>query len=222
MLNPDYNEDIHFFKSILGTMNAAVYITNLQPFRVEWISDNRQLRDSLGLTAEGVVANGEAVARMMLEQMSYQQSVDEAVQYIKHNPNAKWTGIMNFTNFSTGEKRWGMYSTAPYEVREGKVYKALTIAIDVTDQMDTDKVVNLLVKSKLRVQYQHLYDHLTKRQLEIIRHIAQGLTTKEVAAKLKVSPNTIENHRANIYSRMNVKNATEMVALAEKAGLLIP
>ncbi len=46
----------------------------------------------------------------------------------------------------------------------------------------------------------------TKRELEILKELATGLTSKEVAAKLCLSVRTVEKHRENIYVKLNVKN----------------
>ncbi|HEY8400943.1 MAG TPA: response regulator transcription factor [Cytophagaceae bacterium] len=52
---------------------------------------------------------------------------------------------------------------------------------------------------------------LSKRELEIVGYIEQGLTSKEIADKLFLSLKTIETHRGNIYKKLNVKNVVELV-----------
>jgi len=61
---------------------------------------------------------------------------------------------------------------------------------------------------------------LTKREIEIIKLIADGLTSQQIADKLFISPRTVETHRANLLKKMEVKNAIELVKKAEKLKLI--
>lgn len=65
-----------------------------------------------------------------------------------------------------------------------------------------------------------LVDQLSERELEILQHVAQGKTNKEIARQLIVSPGTIKAHTASIYRKLDVANRTEAVARARQLGLL--
>ncbi len=64
------------------------------------------------------------------------------------------------------------------------------------------------------------YDTLTPREQEVMRHLAEGLSTREVAEKLFISPKTVENHRANIMSKLDLHSTLELVRYAAKLGLI--
>lgn len=61
---------------------------------------------------------------------------------------------------------------------------------------------------------------LSKREIEIIRELATGLTTKQISDKLNVSFYTIETHRKNINSKLGLTNAAEVIRYAMDSGLL--
>jgi DNA-binding NarL/FixJ family response regulator len=61
---------------------------------------------------------------------------------------------------------------------------------------------------------------LTGRELEIIRLIAQELSTSEIAEKLFISVPTVETHRKNLFQKTGVKNAIGLVLFAIKNKLL--
>jgi LuxR family maltose regulon positive regulatory protein len=65
-----------------------------------------------------------------------------------------------------------------------------------------------------------LIEPLTDREIEVLRHIAQGSTNQEIAQQLVLSLFTIKSHARNIYSKLAVKNRTEAVAKARLLGLL--
>ncbi len=64
------------------------------------------------------------------------------------------------------------------------------------------------------------YGTLTSREQEIIRLIAEGLSIKEIAERLFISPKTVENHRANIMSKLDLHSTMELVRYAARLGLI--
>lgn len=60
--------------------------------------------------------------------------------------------------------------------------------------------------------------HLTTSELEIVKLIADGLTTKEIAAQRNISYHTVNTHRKNIFRKVEVSNASELIMHAIKAG----
>lgn len=57
-------------------------------------------------------------------------------------------------------------------------------------------------------------DALSDRELETFELIGQGLTTQQIAAKLHLSPKTVETYRGNIKAKLNLKNGTELARQA--------
>ena len=57
---------------------------------------------------------------------------------------------------------------------------------------------------------------LTKRELEVLQLICQGITTQEIAEKLFLSHKTVEGHRSNLMLKTNTKNAVDLVIFAIK------
>jgi len=60
--------------------------------------------------------------------------------------------------------------------------------------------------------------HLTSSEIEIVRFIAGGLTTKEIATQKNISFHTVNTHRKNIFRKMGVSNASELIMQAIRAG----
>ena len=61
---------------------------------------------------------------------------------------------------------------------------------------------------------------LTYREREVLALLAQGLSNKEIASSLTISPYTVKRHTANIYRKLAVKNRTHAVIKAESLGLI--
>ncbi len=61
---------------------------------------------------------------------------------------------------------------------------------------------------------------LTRRELEVLRYIAQGHTNRQIADTLCLSVRTVESHRANLMSKLNLQSRVELVHYAMEHGLL--
>ncbi|HRJ31046.1 MAG TPA: response regulator transcription factor [Cyclobacteriaceae bacterium] len=55
---------------------------------------------------------------------------------------------------------------------------------------------------------------LTRREIEVLRLIAEGLTNHEIAEKLFISDSTVDSHRKNLISKLQVKNTAALVRTA--------
>ncbi len=69
-------------------------------------------------------------------------------------------------------------------------------------------------KDKERIEF----EELTPREREVLELLCRGLSSKQIAQRLYLSVRTIDNHLANMYSKMNVNSRTEAAVLALKNG----
>ena len=63
---------------------------------------------------------------------------------------------------------------------------------------------------------------LPPRQLQVLLLICDGLTGKEIAQRLGISPKTVEFHRAGICKRLGLKTTAHLVRYAIRMGLIEP
>jgi DNA-binding NarL/FixJ family response regulator len=63
---------------------------------------------------------------------------------------------------------------------------------------------------------------LTDREDEVIKLIAEGRSTLEIASALTISPKTVERHRANILAKLGMRDRTQLTRYAIRAGLVEP
>lgn len=61
---------------------------------------------------------------------------------------------------------------------------------------------------------------LTEREFQVLQLIAEGLSNREIAQQLFLSPHTVRIHASNIYSKLGVGNRTQAVARASRLGIL--
>lgn len=61
---------------------------------------------------------------------------------------------------------------------------------------------------------------ISARELEVLHALARGLTTKEIARTLAISPNTVKTHTARLFEKLPATNRTQATARARELGLL--
>ncbi len=62
--------------------------------------------------------------------------------------------------------------------------------------------------------------HITRRELEILELIAQGLSNREIADKLFVSENTVKTHSSRVFDKLGARRRTQAVQIGKEFGLL--
>ena len=61
---------------------------------------------------------------------------------------------------------------------------------------------------------------ITRRELEVLELIAQGMSNREIAGKLFVSENTVKTHSSRVFDKLGAKRRTQAVQLGKELGLL--
>lgn len=64
------------------------------------------------------------------------------------------------------------------------------------------------------------YDGLTTRERQVLRLVAEGLTTPQIAERLTLSPNTVNTHRQHVMQKLNLHNRAELIRYAVRKGFV--
>jgi DNA-binding NarL/FixJ family response regulator len=82
------------------------------------------------------------------------------------------------------------------------------------------KLTNMIAKSRFNPYKKTAKVEFSEREIEIIGHICNELTNKEIGDKLFLSARTVEGHRLKIMEKMNVKNTVGLVVYGIKNGIV--
>jgi DNA-binding CsgD family transcriptional regulator len=61
---------------------------------------------------------------------------------------------------------------------------------------------------------------ISERELEVLKELAAGHSNKEIAVKLKISPNTVKTHTARLFEKLGVRRRTDAINHARELGIL--
>lgn len=73
---------------------------------------------------------------------------------------------------------------------------------------------------KSDTQKQNTIPPLTKREKEVLINIAEGLTNNQISEKLFISIDTVDSHRKNLHTKLNVKNTAMLIRFAVENNLV--
>jgi DNA-binding NarL/FixJ family response regulator len=62
---------------------------------------------------------------------------------------------------------------------------------------------------------------LTPREIQVLRHVAQGLSAKQIAESMDISVRTVDRHRANIMNKLNIHDRVQLSLYAYREGLVV-
>ncbi|WP_343523729.1 LuxR C-terminal-related transcriptional regulator [Pedobacter sp.] len=94
-----------------------------------------------------------------------------------------------------------------------KLTKPKTILIE--KEVFTEKPETFVLNEKEMIRL-----NISKRELEVLQLMSEGLSNQEIAAKLFVSLNTIKTHIARLFDKLEVKRRTQAVEMSKKLSLI--
>lgn len=115
----------------------------------------------------------------------------------------------------------GVHGYLTRECDEGELINAI-FAISNNEKFYCNKIINIILEKKLTTNDDCDPTSLSQRETEITTLIAKGMTSKEIAVKLFLSPHTVNTHRKNIMKKLGVKSTSELVLYAVNVGLIYP
>ena len=75
---------------------------------------------------------------------------------------------------------------------------------------------------KARAGASSIYEALTRREREVLKLIAEGYSSPEIAERLVLSPRTVETHRANIMRKLELRSTADLIRYAIRHGIIPP
>ena len=132
--------------------------------------------------------------------------------------------LMVFSGYSTRER----VQAALQAGANGIVHKSASIEelqegirrVMAGEACMSSDILEILRDIMLNPQVTGSLDKLTPREREILQLVAEGNTTKEVAAKLDISVKTADTHRTNVMSKLDIHDVAGLTRFAIQQGLV--
>jgi DNA-binding NarL/FixJ family response regulator len=99
-------------------------------------------------------------------------------------------------------------------------FKTALKEINKDNSYFSQKISGLIVKIMSNTLNGKQEIELTIREIDIIKEISNGLTQKQIAENLNISPRTVEAHKKNIQAKLDIDNTVDLVKYALREGII--
>ena len=209
-------EKIRILESFVYQLDAVIFVHDLHSNRHIWT--NGRYEQLIGYTWEdiGRMSTDEALSLFHIEDLSL---LLEEANLLRHGQSSSFTGIYRIRHKS-GHWVW-MYGQASIIQRDrlGRPAFALGIAVDFSPHIQAENHLSDMINENRRLTNHIRLNCLTRREKEIIVHLTEGLTCKEISRVLGISYLTAETHIKNIHRKLGISNVSALLRFAAESGL---
>jgi DNA-binding NarL/FixJ family response regulator len=155
-------------------------------------------------------------------QMPEINGIDLCKQITKQYPSVKVIAFTSFddSNYVKQIFRSGAKGYLLKNSDKQTIVKAVETVMQDEEYMD-DSIKKILLQESITGHRRSIFEvPLTKREKEILKLIADGMSSQEIAETLFISLRTVETHRLNLNQKLDVKNTAGLVKEAIKRGLI--
>ncbi|MFI5221023.1 MAG: response regulator [Bacteroidia bacterium] len=191
------------------------------------------LRTHKNISIVGEANNGEQVLEILSKDpadiilmdvnMQVMDGIEATKQVRSKYPNVK---ILMLTMFNTKEYiekvlRAGAHGYILKNTGKEELHEAIDKIMNGESYFSKEVTGRIMegIQKRKSVENDPMRAELTDREKEVLKLISQELTTQEIADKLFISHHTVETHRKNLISKLNVKNTAGLVKYAVLQGL---
>ncbi len=179
--------------------------------------------ESLGISLE-------AVRRMGAEYHALFFNPEDAVNYLAdwnsfiadYSNKGVWFTFFQQVKLLDSEKPvWFLSASTVIAYEEEQPLFCITLALRIHQYMPiVSKLERLIGENTFLKENLDLYTTLTKRERELLRLMALGMTPKEISGQLITSEETVRTHRRNIKRKLQIKKEVDLVYFAQAFNLV--
>jgi len=210
-------------EDILNTIPASLYINQIDTIddmttgKNIWL--NKFALDDIGYTPEEIDSMGFA----FIETVMHPEDVTIAKDSINHLKNLSHDKIYKYVSRvkpKDKKYKWQYGHTCIFKQKpDGTPWQFLNVIIDIASQLHTENQLMDALNEINRLENALKLQPLSKRELEILKLIAQGMTDEEIAGQLFIGKGTVHTYRNKLLKKTGTTNTAALVAFAIKCGL---
>ena len=153
--------------------------------------------------------------------------IEATVQLVRHCPNTKVVILSMYDDERSvmGAIRAGARGFVLKQASFGEVLNALRVVARGGTYLSSSisgRLVERLQRGSLDAAEKGPLDSLSPRELQVLRLVAEGKSSKEVATILKLEHSTIRSYRKTMMKKLGVSNLAGLIQVAVAAGVTMP
>jgi DNA-binding NarL/FixJ family response regulator len=211
--NRNLSERLSFYKMLLQNIPALFVIIDLEKGKITWKNHE------FDLLIEKYSLNDKDV----IQQVNYFYQLTRNKKASGKSQNGNEITNTGIFKVKTGKNDYISYYFKAHTIKynqKNQPRELFVNAINLSEKIETEYQLEELVKENKRLKNKLALNLLTRREKEIIKLIANGLSSKKIAEELELSFYTVETHRKNILHKIELNNTAELIRFASESGLV--
>ncbi len=196
---------MYTFEEIADILPGIVHINSMNDFAIRFI--NKYGQQKFDVPIEFIIAEGENFLKQIFEPGAIEVFSKPLIHMIKEDDDSKVVSFFQKVKPSKNSDFIWLLTTS-------KILRSSKEFISVSQEVSG---INSSVRAIAKVLDDNLYlrinlkkfETLTIREKQILKLVAQGLTTNKVAERLFISPQTVKTHRKRIIQKLDLKKVTD-------------
>lgn len=206
-----------FLEKVIHGVPANIYISTLDQ-GVVWCNQTNE--ETLGYTLQEILEMGGMNYMKAIVHPEDQHIPEDSIDHYQQFDGAEFGGLFRAKHKNGKEYKWFMgWAKAFRKNEEGCVKEVICVDVDMSPRMNTEDQLIQALRENLKQKNRLLMKSLRKREVEILKYICQGFSTREIAEKLFISANTVSTHRKSIQRKLGTSNVADLVSLGREAGI---
>jgi two-component system, NarL family, response regulator LiaR len=153
--------------------------------------------------------------------MPQKDGIEATAEIVRENPLAR---VLILTSFTEDERmlaaiKAGALGYILKDRHPEEVLQAIRDTYDGKPYLNAG-IARRLLKGLPDASLSSMEQHLTSREMEVLRLVAKGVTNKEIAHKMNIQEATVRAHVGNILGKLNLENRSQLVLYAVRKGLV--
>lgn len=212
------------------------YILNFETLKMEYVDPS--IKDLLGIEPHEFELETYFNKLHPEDLMTLHKKEEEAVNFLLNKIPTNEIPLYKVVYLVRLEDSSGNYKTILHQAqatsvsKDGKVQQVIGVHTDISYlRVPFDHQISFISNTRpsyysilpdisLQILSENFRQLFTTREKEIIRNISEGKTFHEIAAKLLVSPLTINTHKKNILRKSHCSNSNELIAKCIRQGVI--
>lgn len=203
------------------TFPAVIIVHNLDTQSVEYMSAKGQ--EILQTNLPELRAMGPEYFHRFFNPQDMEDYLPRIMRLIHENQEEAFVSFFQQVRAHPGmDWEWYLSATRIFMRNEtGTPTHCITLAMPIhAEHHITVKVNRLLEENNFLRKYKHIFAALTQREKEILRLMALGANSADIAAGLNISDKTVSTHRRNIKNKLNAQSTYDITRFAQAFDLI--
>ena len=182
-----------------------------------WNSDVKTFRSFFEECFQVNGMNRLQILHVLNESPDFFSSLSKAYKYCKKNSGTYYSGVFSI-QCEDGCTSGVLYTARLADQDDNSNPHVFVSFVALGSHFVASPKFHRLVRMNKPITKQ-VRNVMTDREVDVLRLVAKGNTTKEIASLLHISTHTVDTHKQKLYQKLNVQNTAELGKMAERYGM---